>query len=79
MFLLGSCLVPKSLNLLRRVRLLQGEKLHPDFTLQSARKSGLYAEGWALWLLPLERNEGVIPGTHVALPSQFYRAARGGE
>ena len=69
----------KSLNLLRKVRPLQGEKLHPGFTLQSAQKVVLYAEGWALWLLPLGRKEGVIPGAHVAHPYQFYRAARGGE
>ena len=42
--------------------------VHPGFTLQLARIRGLYAEGWALWLLPLGRKEGVIPGAHVAHP-----------
>jgi hypothetical protein len=29
--------------------------------------------GWALWLLPLGRKEGVIPGAHVAHPCRLYR------
>jgi hypothetical protein len=42
----------KRLNLSHRLRLPEGGKLHPDFTLQSAEKVVLYAEGWALWSPP---------------------------
>jgi len=58
----------RRLNLSHRFSLPEGGKLHPGFTLQSALIRGLYAEGWALWLLPLGRKEGVIPGAHVAHP-----------
>jgi hypothetical protein len=39
--------------------------------LQRARKGGFYGRGWALWLLPLGRKEGVFPGAHVAHPYQL--------
>src|SRR5919107_3122559 len=61
----------KSLNLLRRVSPLQGEKLNPGFTLQSAQKVVSYAEGWALWSPPWVVRRGTSPGAHVAHPYQL--------